>query len=217
MGVLELLGSRRAIHHPTALRPLPRRRRPHTPRLAFHAEVPTRPLPAVRVRSDGADGGEVPGVRAAVRAEGRHAMRRRSRLLRFAKWGGGVLCALTLAVYIGSSRWMVARYLQSGAGANVENGRLSVFWWNPYRDGIPSYRWLFGRAQGSFFWRFSVVAMPGWYQIYVPLWAPLLALAVPTAFIWWLDRRIPPGHCPCGYDLTGNVSGKCPECGAGTG
>ncbi|MFQ5807377.1 MAG: hypothetical protein ACE5I3_13095 [Phycisphaerae bacterium] len=27
-------------------------------------------------------------------------------------------------------------------------------------------------------------------------------------------RRIPPGHCQkCGYDLTGNVSGKCPECG----
>jgi hypothetical protein len=23
-----------------------------------------------------------------------------------------------------------------------------------------------------------------------------------------------PGHCPhCGYDLTGNVSGVCPECG----
>lgn len=27
--------------------------------------------------------------------------------------------------------------------------------------------------------------------------------------------RIPPGHCKtCGYDLTGNVSGKCSECGA---
>lgn len=22
-----------------------------------------------------------------------------------------------------------------------------------------------------------------------------------------------PGHCSCGYDLTGNVSGRCPECG----
>ncbi len=27
-------------------------------------------------------------------------------------------------------------------------------------------------------------------------------------------RRIPPGHCQqCGYDLTGNESGVCPECG----
>ena len=22
-----------------------------------------------------------------------------------------------------------------------------------------------------------------------------------------------PNHCPCGYDLTGNTSGTCPECG----
>ncbi len=28
-------------------------------------------------------------------------------------------------------------------------------------------------------------------------------------------HRIPPGHCrKCGYNLTGNVSGRCPECGA---
>ena len=34
----------------------------------------------------------------------------------------------------------------------------------------------------------------------------------------WIDNRSerppPPGHCPCGYDLTGNTSGRCPECGA---
>ena len=28
-------------------------------------------------------------------------------------------------------------------------------------------------------------------------------------------RKLTPGTCPqCGYDLTGNVSGRCPECGA---
>lgn len=35
--------------------------------------------------------------------------------------------------------------------------------------------------------------------------------------LWWLNERrfrVPPGHCPnCDYDLTGNVSGVCPECG----
>ena len=36
------------------------------------------------------------------------------------------------------------------------------------------------------------------------------------AFIGWLKRRrrAPPGHCQkCDYDLTGNESGICPECG----
>ena len=30
-------------------------------------------------------------------------------------------------------------------------------------------------------------------------------------------RRFPAGHCQkCGYDLTGSVSGRCPECGEPT-
>ena len=49
--------------------------------------------------------------------------------------------------------------------------------------------------------------------------APTLAwvfasVAVPTLLVWRLGRKhVEPGHCRCGYDLTGNVSGKCPECG----
>jgi hypothetical protein len=49
-----------------------------------------------------------------------------------------------------------------------------------------------------------------------PLWKLFLLVVVPTAFLWWLDRgRVPAGHCRvCDYDLTGNVSGVCPECGS---
>jgi predicted amidophosphoribosyltransferase len=47
-----------------------------------------------------------------------------------------------------------------------------------------------------------------------PLWMPFAMVGIPTAYLWWRDRRTPPGHCPkCGYNLTGNVSGICPECG----
>lgn len=48
---------------------------------------------------------------------------------------------------------------------------------------------------------------------------PLAALlAIPVAILWRLDRpRVVPGHCSvCGYDLTGNTSGRCPECGEAT-
>jgi hypothetical protein len=49
----------------------------------------------------------------------------------------------------------------------------------------------------------------------------VLLSAVP---VYWLVSRQPrpkpviPGQCPaCGYDLTGNVSGTCPECGGKVG
>ncbi len=50
----------------------------------------------------------------------------------------------------------------------------------------------------------------------LPLWVPLLLFAIPTGVLWYRDRRrFPAGHCRrCGYDLTKNESGVCPECGA---
>ncbi len=51
----------------------------------------------------------------------------------------------------------------------------------------------------------------------------VLWIILPVAFVWvllawlaWRSRgtRVLPGHCAeCRYDLTGNVSGRCPECG----
>ena len=52
-------------------------------------------------------------------------------------------------------------------------------------------------------------------KLILPCWIPFVVLAIPTALLWHRDRRAhPPGHCQtCGYHLTGNVSGRCPECG----
>ena len=60
--------------------------------------------------------------------------------------------------------------------------------------------------------------------VVVSIWTPigitfLLATYPAIAFICgplrrWRRRRI--GHClDCGYDLTGNESGVCPDCGTG--
>jgi hypothetical protein len=58
----------------------------------------------------------------------------------------------------------------------------------------------------------------GIHFLFLPFWMPFLVLAAYPAFvlIGWLRRSRDPkeGHCrKCGYDLTGNVSGVCPECG----
>ena len=48
----------------------------------------------------------------------------------------------------------------------------------------------------------------------IPVWLLVVAVGFPTAFLWWRDRRPKTGFCKvCKYDLTGNVSGTCPECG----
>jgi len=57
------------------------------------------------------------------------------------------------------------------------------------------------------------------WSLSVPFWVPLLLLSVypgtQAALLLRRRRRHRPGHCQhCGYDLTGNVSGRCPECGA---
>ena len=91
-------------------------------------------------------------------------------------------------------------------------------------------KWWFQPLQGPrlpFFWRPRVTKLtfkrPGENApqpvihsvLLIPLWIPFAIIVLPTAYLFWRDRcRIPSGHCQkCGYDLTGNVSGVCPECG----
>jgi len=56
-----------------------------------------------------------------------------------------------------------------------------------------------------------LMATASWYYF-----SALFAIYPTIYFLrrWRTRRRIPPGHCPkCSYNLTGNTSGVCPECG----
>lgn len=55
----------------------------------------------------------------------------------------------------------------------------------------------------------------GVHDYYFPLsWLVGLSVVM-TALLFWRDRRTEkPGHCTkCGYNLTSNTTGVCPECG----
>ncbi len=46
------------------------------------------------------------------------------------------------------------------------------------------------------------------------MWLVFSVFAFPTALLWYRDRRPLKGHCQgCGYNLKGNETGVCPECG----
>ena len=53
-----------------------------------------------------------------------------------------------------------------------------------------------------------------WVGIGLPLWIVILLGAIIFLFGVWRLRMPPPNAClRCRYDLTGNTSGRCPECG----
>ena len=48
----------------------------------------------------------------------------------------------------------------------------------------------------------------------LPLWIPAVCCLIPGLYLWRTGGKTPVGHCQgCGYNLTGNESGTCPECG----
>ena len=57
--------------------------------------------------------------------------------------------------------------------------------------------------------------LPALLSLIVPAWPLIRRLGRKVEPEWRLQRRPPPeGHCRrCGYNLAGNVSGLCPECG----
>ncbi len=143
-----------------------------------------------------------------------------SRRRRILKWTGLAVCVLILVAWGLSPRFEV-NYIGDGWLFGCGRGRLSF---NISR-GYNNFGWEFVRLapfRSGAYWGLNWPSHisdrsfgVAWSSVRVPLWLPLLTIAIPTAILFWRDRRrIPRGHCRrCGYDLTGNVSGKCPECG----
>lgn len=137
--------------------------------------------------------------------------RRRTR--RVFKWIGTVLCVLIVVAFVFSGWWAI----------DLQHGRPYVgicgggIWVADSREYRQHYFRCDVRRQpfGFCYWNDLRIRLNP-LSVSVPLWGIFAVIAVPTLYVWWCDRRrVPPGHChQCGYNLTGNVSGRCPECGA---
>jgi hypothetical protein len=150
-------------------------------------------------------------------------MARLGRKGRILKWAGLVLSLIIAAAWAASIpyRWTCVTQKHSGDRSNVYSVwighgclfSIHYFLEERYVESRVEYDPAWPRW-GVHIWRFQRAIV----QVQLPLWIPFLLVALPTSYLFWRDRRrIPPGRCrKCGYNLTGNVSGVCPECGERT-
>ena len=94
----------------------------------------------------------------------------------------------------------------------LDEGHVGVSW----KPRVP-YRPRWAGQYNRFGFRYNVYSNGSGYA-----WGPLWALAAGSGAVacitgwvgWHPRRRVGHGRCArCGYDLQGNVSGVCPECG----
>jgi hypothetical protein len=151
-----------------------------------------------------------------------------SRTGRVLNWVGTAVCALLVVCDVVSMRWSIRGSINTNWSVGASSGKLFVMWWNDdmvafaQRDKswiLPSGVFRLPSDTSHVFLPYVWRLGDSMFAVDMPFWIIALAVALPTAPLWWFDRRAyPPGHCAkCGYDLTGNVSGRCPECGTATG
>ncbi len=105
----------------------------------------------------------------------------------------------TWEVWIGTGGARVVWGNEPGWPSYGSFGYGNRFGWRRFVPILWIYRWNI-RGQRD-------VLLPSW-----PIAVPLVIWLGLKAERWRYRRRT--GHCRhCGYDLTGNVSGRCPECG----
>ena len=160
---------------------------------------------------------------------------------RIAKRTGLLLCGLIFLAWVISFDRDIG-YIARGYSVSLTSGAVCVVvapnaqpaWYSRVRGGplfwLPYYEWWHQpwggpgwsrkanrsgtRANSPKWWIGGGKPMPSMHNVICPLSIPFLIVAVPTFILWRRDRPAKAGHYRCRHDVTGNVSGRCPECGA---
>ena len=137
-------------------------------------------------------------------------MARRSRVGRIAKWTGLGLLLLILSAWAVSIRDCWAINMGDGH-IRLTDGMLRYYQGFSLLPGLHRFD-----TQGELGFRLPKIRRDVISAEYgVPLWLPIFIVGSSIGWISYRDRRPGKDHCQtCGYDLTGNESGVCPECAA---
>ncbi len=147
-------------------------------------------------------------------------MRTAMRSTRVRKWAAFLVFLLMLSGWIVSFQYSL-RYQNPKCDFVIvfDCGGALFAWYSPPRWHPRHVGWETGlaveRREGRS-WLLPQLTRPRadatWLQL--PLLPILLLLLAATCWFFWKDNPPPPTHCRfCGYDMKGNVSGVCPECG----
>jgi len=135
-----------------------------------------------------------------------------ARLIVTAAW------AIVVLTWILSTTTSILLPYGNGSAYGLGSGTLTHA--TGLRERTMSFAWKWsGLGEGH--WGSSWGIWPGGRVTrseYTPLRPAVIATTIPTIILWLTGRkRHPRGTCSkCGYNLTGNVSGRCPECGKET-
>ena len=137
------------------------------------------------------------------------------RLRTFTLWTGTTLCVLIAAAFVASGWWLLSFQVPTRYGPvlNVTGGLFTLYF-GEGRSAVLVAEGLPGSGPRWRWWN-SWYASTDRRSFFIPLYALFAATAIPTVLVWrfWPKPPVKPGHCRCGYDLRGNESGVCPECG----
>ncbi len=104
--------------------------------------------------------------------------------------------------------WLQDGKIGLGVSGDAGKGFYSHLWTN---EPFQIRYWDFKTSTGIIA---SDITGTYWRGFFTPILYPLIPSMGITIWLFIRSRRPRAGHCmSCGYDLTGNTSGQCPECG----